>query len=126
MTKIIAPENCGNSPKAFQLRDFNVAYAKQELQLMLDQLTDDITWHWVGEKTVTGKEEVAKELEAMMAQKVAEFTVQKILTHGKLGAADGTVTMQDGSSYGYCDVYVFSSAAKSAKIAEITSYVVQQ
>lgn len=126
MTKITAPDNCGNSPKAYQLRDFNIAYAKQELQAMLDQLTDNISWDWVGDKHVTGKEQVAKVLEKMIAQRAAEFTLQKILTHGKFGAVDGTITMPDGSSYGFCDIYVFSSNAKNAKIAEITTYVIRR
>lgn len=126
MTKITTPDNCGNSPKALQLRDFNIAYVKQDLPTMLDQLADNIAWHWVGDKQAQGKDEVAKALEEMISHQAVEFTLQNILTHGKLGAADGKITMQDGSTFAFCDVYIFSSTAKTAKIAEITSYVIQK
>jgi hypothetical protein len=54
-----------------------------------------------------------------------ELNISNIMTHGSTGAANGILIFENNKSYAFCDVYIFSSAAKNAKIKEITSYVIE-
>ncbi len=124
MTKIIVDEDCGNAPKILLLRDFNIAFAKQNAEFVLQNLTDNIRWDRVGDKLVEGKDQVAKEVDKMQQTKTAELTIKNIMTHGNVGAVDGITKLDNGKSYAFCDVYRFSSSAKDAKIREITTYII--
>jgi hypothetical protein len=55
-------------------------------------------------------------------QPAAELAIHHINTHGTDAALDGLITFEDGRRVAFCDVYVFSSHAKSARIKEMTSY----
>lgn len=125
MLKVNVSEDCGNAPKKAQLRDFNIAFAKNDLEQVLENLTDNIRWMVVGDQLLEGKESVAKMLEQTGKSKATELTINNVITHGNVGAVDGILILEDGSSYAYCDVCRFSSHAKDAKIKEITSYVIK-
>lgn len=55
-----------------------------------------------------------------------EVIIEHMLTHGKAGSANGIITSEDESVYGFCDVYIFTSHPKGAKIKEITSYIIEK
>jgi hypothetical protein len=40
-------------------------------------------------------------------------------------SVNGILIFENKKSYAFCDVYIFSGAAKNAKIKEITSYVIE-
>ncbi|MCC6457646.1 MAG: nuclear transport factor 2 family protein [Caldilineaceae bacterium] len=122
MTKVIFGEDCGNAPKRLQLRDFNIAYAKNDIEHILQNITDDVRWEIAGVKLVEGKDQVAEVMEQMKDTKTTELNIKNIITHGNVGAVDGITKLADGSSYAFCGVYRFSSHAKHAKIKEITLY----
>ena len=48
-----------------------------------------------------------------------------IITHGKLGAANGIIRSEDGDEYVFCDIYGFSSNSQETKIKEMTSYIIE-
>jgi hypothetical protein len=122
MLKITINEDCGNAPKKLFLRDIYIAFAKNDLQHILQNVSDGIRWNMVGDSLVEGKEQVANVIEAMNHTKATELTIKNIITHGKTAAVDGIVKLENGSRYAFCDVYNFSSSAKDAKIKEVTSY----
>ncbi|WP_373400068.1 nuclear transport factor 2 family protein [Algoriphagus halophilus] len=123
MTKIISSPNCGNSPKMEFLKEFNIAFAKGDLAFISDSVTDDIVWNIIGNKKIEGKERFAVELEKMKSKKVSELVLEQILSHGKEGAANGIMKMQDGKEYAFSEFYVFQ-VAKGTKIKSMTSYVI--
>ncbi|MBN2118584.1 MAG: hypothetical protein JW730_18565 [Anaerolineales bacterium] len=84
-------------------------------------MTDDIRWNIVGDQLVEGKDSLAKVLGRMKDEKVAELSIRHIATHGKAGAVDGTVILEDGKTRAFCDVYEFNGA-KGTAVKEITSY----
>ena len=43
MTKVIAPEDCANAPKKEFIRDFNIAFAENKTEKILEYMADDIT-----------------------------------------------------------------------------------
>lgn len=123
MTKIISSPNCGNSPKMEFLKEFNIAFAKGDVVFITESVTDDIVWNIIGDKKIEGKERFAMELEKMKSKKVSKLVLEQILSHGKEGAANGIMKMQDGKEYAFSDFYVFQGA-KGTKIKSMTSYVI--
>lgn len=129
VVKITCKEDCGNAPKKILLRDFNVAAAKGELSFIGESITEDIIWHLfepAGQKQITGKENVLKEYKDNLVLVPVEFIIETILTHGNAGAVNGMIKAKDGKSYVFSDVYKFTSHAKSVKVKEMTSYIIER
>ncbi|RAV29042.1 nuclear transport factor 2 family protein [Sinomicrobium soli] len=123
MTKIVSNSNCGNSPKMEFLKEFNIAFAKGNVEFLTESVTDDIVWNIVGDKKIKGKDSFAKELNKMKEIKTAELQLDQILSHGKEGAVNGIIKIQNGKKYAFSDFYRFSGA-KGKKINSMTSYVI--
>jgi len=123
--KLITPEDCGNAPKKEFLRDFNIAFAKNDSEEILKRVTDDITWEIVGDKIVHGKEQFAQVLDSMQGSKATELIIKTIITHGDEGSINGVMVFSSESSIAFCDVCTFSSHGKDALIKEMTSYAVE-
>lgn len=121
MTHVIIREDCGNSPKNRFVQDLTIAFARRNIPYILDSVSDDICWIRPGEKTLQGKAELAAVLEKL--DRVAEITVYHAFTHGKTGAVNGVMQLENGQSIAFCDVYVFSNA-KGNSVSEVTTYQV--
>ncbi len=121
MTKITVQPDCGNSPKIEFLKKINIAFAQGDADFLLERVTDQISWEIIGDKKIEGKEQFARELEAMNATAPTELILDQVLTHGKLGAANGSIKMPDGSEYAFSDFYEF----RGTKLRKITSYVLK-
>lgn len=124
MTKIISTPNCGNSPKMEFLKEFNIAFAKGNLAFLMESVTDDVVWEIMGDKKMEGKQRFVDGLEQMKNEKASELVLHQILSHGKEGAANGIIIMENGKKYAFSDFYIFKGA-KGTKIKSITSYVVR-
>lgn len=123
--KIICSEDCGNAPKKEIIRDFTIAVARNNVELILDNVTENITWHIVGNKRYQGKDSYIEALGKLDNDKVTELRIDHILTHGKDGSSNGVVTYSNDKKHAFCNVYAFSSSAKHARIKEITSYIIE-
>ncbi|MAU70776.1 MAG: DNA-binding protein [Pseudozobellia sp.] len=123
MTKVISSPNCGNSPKMEFIKQFNIAFAEGNITFLTKSVTDDILWNIIGDKKIEGIEAFREELEKTQSVKASELTLYQILSHGKEGAANGVMTMENGNEYAFSDFYIFQSA-KGEKIKVITSYCV--
>jgi len=124
MTKIISSPNCGNSPKMEFLKQFNIAFAEGNVEFLTKGVTDDIVWNVIGDKKIEGIKAFTAELEKMQTVKTSELRIDQILSHGKEGAANGMMIMENGTQYAFSDFYVFQSA-KGEKIKAITSYCIK-
>ncbi|MCK0131565.1 nuclear transport factor 2 family protein [Flavobacteriaceae bacterium F08102] len=124
MTKIISSPNCGNSPKMKFIKQFNIAFAKGDVTFLMGNVTDDIVWNIIGDKKIEGIDIFREELEKMQAVKTTELILDQILSHGKEGAANGVMTMENGKHYAFSDFYVFQST-KGEMIKAITSYCLE-
>lgn len=125
MVKVNVQADCGNAPKKLFLRDFTIAFAKDNAAFILEGVADDVCWEMVGNSTANGKMEVERVLKAMLDSSMVELTIANIITHGDAGAVNGSMTFKDGTTYGFCDVYTFTSHGKKAKIKTITAYIVE-
>ena len=123
--KIRGAENCGNSPKNELLRDLTIAFVKNDRDFFMDWMSDDLVWEIVGEKKFEGKDAFEDALIMKMKDKITELTLENVITHGKTGAVNGTVKLENNKQFAFCDVYTFKSHSKNSKIQSITSYIIQ-
>jgi hypothetical protein len=123
MTKIVSSPNCGNSPKMEFLKEFNIAFANGNVEFIIESVTDEIIWNIIGDRKIEGKEKFSEELEKMKSEKATEIIIDQIVSHGKEGASNGIMKMQNGKKYAFSDFYKFKGV-KGEKIKSITSYVI--
>ncbi|WP_243297528.1 nuclear transport factor 2 family protein [Bacillus litorisediminis] len=122
--KVIAPADCGNSPRKFLLKDMIIAFARNDIDFITKYTADNVCWNIVGFKTVSGINEVIELLQRRNTDKMIEINIHTIITHGKTGAVNGILKSGDSKAYEFCNVYHFISTGKNT-IKEITSYVIQ-
>ena len=123
MTKLTINADCGNAPKKLILRDLNIAFARADVEAILEIFSDDIHWRIIGEANLRGKETVRAALEAMKDTVTTELTIHSIITHGPEAAVNGIITTEQSGTFAFCDVYRFTSAS-GKKINAMTSYVI--
>ena len=124
MTKITVHPDCAGAPEKQLLRDLNIAYARADVEGILECFTDDIRWRIVGEFEMRGKEKVRGVLEQMKDVKVRELIIDSVITQGPEGAISGAIIPEDGNPVAFCDVCQFQSAA-GGKIKAMKSYTVE-
>lgn len=124
MIKINVKDDCGNAPKKLVLRDFNIAFAKGDAAFLIENVTDDIEWRVVGERSIRGIDAFSNAVHEMASELPSELTIETIITHGTDCAVDGVLRFPSGEMYAFCDVYRFNNFSKKAKIKRITSYVI--
>lgn len=124
MVKINVHEDCGNAPKILFLKDFIVAIVRNDSAFVARNTTDDIRWNLVGGQCIDGKQSVLKELQQSRSDKVAELTINTIVTHGYNGVVDGVLKFKGGKTIAFCDVYEFRASTNNAPIKEITTYAI--
>jgi hypothetical protein len=123
--RLFVPEDCGNAPKKVVLRDFHIALAKLDRAAILDAIADDIIWRITGDETVNGKDSFMFKLAQLHRDQITELRLTRIITHGSEAAVHGRWS-GTGHAYDFCHIFRFSGAAKSAKIKEITSFMIQE
>ncbi|REE05492.1 nuclear transport factor 2 family protein [Marinoscillum furvescens] len=121
--KLNLTPDCGNAPKKELIKNLTIHFASYDLKKAMPYLADQVTWTLVGEAPIVGKQNFREALEAMSGNKASELTIHTIITHGKEAAVKGEMLMQDGSSFGFADFYVFTSA-KGQLVKSIVSYVI--
>src|SRR5688572_23761904 len=124
MTKVIISEDCGNSPKNIFVQELTIAFAKGDTKFIQSNVTEDVRWNMVGDRIIEGKEKIIEMLEKMKDDKAVELNIRHIATHGKAGAADGSIKFKNGNTVAYCNVYEFSNT-KGTSVKEITSYEIE-
>lgn len=105
------------------LQKINEAFAKSDIDFIIENVTDNIEWTAVGDFSVSGKEEFKKALQEMATNEPFTLEIKNIITHGDSAAVDGEMQSPNGKRYAFCDVYKFNGF-KNPKINKMTSYVV--
>jgi len=82
-------------------------------------ISEDISWHIIGDKTITGKTDFLNEIRDMTEMKVEVMYIDQIIVQGNKGAASGSMRMPDGSKYAFADIYEFTDLVKS-----ISSFII--
>ncbi|PKD17208.1 hypothetical protein APR41_07190 [Salegentibacter salinarum] len=108
------------------IKELNEAFAEGDVPFILDCMADDIVWEMIGGNTSRGKAEIEKEMAAMKDVEMLEMKLDKVITHGKSAASNGTFRLKKNGkekAYGFCDLYEFNGF-KKAKVRKMTSYVI--
>jgi hypothetical protein len=126
VTKIIRSKDCGNSPKNRFIEDLEIAFAKRDVEFLLNSVTNDVLRNIVGRESIRGMNDLSEALQrTAQTSEVTEITIYHVVTHGKAGSVNGTRKHKDGKTYDFCTVYEFSNA-KGSSIKGITHYAIER
>lgn len=110
------------------LQRLQEAFASSDTTYIAEQVTDDVRWTIIGDRTIDGKEAFVAALKEMEVDAPMELSVGHIITNGDTASVDGTIRMPDhiggGKAYAFCDVYELRGS-ENPKIKEMTSYVIE-
>lgn len=123
MTRIIIRPDCDNAPKKEFLKEFNIAFAKGDVDFIINNVSDDIHWIIYGDKEIKGKDEFRIEMNIMKDYTADELQIHHILTHGKEASISGEMKMGN-RTYAFCDLYEFTSAGNQ-KIRGMKTYIIK-
>jgi len=123
MTHITISKDCGNSPKNIFLQKMTIVSVRGEADSLRASVSVDIRWNTLGGPLVQGREAFVQAFASWYGNS-EEMTILHVMTHGKAGAVDGRVRLNDGKVFAFCDVYEFTNA-RGECIKEITSYVIE-
>lgn len=120
--KVTTPSDCGNVPRLLIVADIAQHWAAGDTEALELWLTEDAQWAVVGGETVTGRTEAAQQRPPVDPQRLEIITV---ITHGRLASCDGV--LDDGErTYAFSHVLRFAGTTKTAKVAEIRTYLIEQ
>ncbi len=105
------------------LAQANAAIAQGDFEGFLQFCTDDTTWTFVGDRTLSGKEAVRAWMKAAYHEPPS-FKVHQMIAEGDHLTAIGEISLKDGSGtatrHMYCDVWRF----EGGRMAELQAFVV--
>ena len=106
------------------LKKANAAIEKGDFEGFLKFCTEDTEWHFLGEKTVSGKQAVRQWMTATYLEP-PKFTVHQMIADGDFVAALGEIVVKDEEGkpahHEYCDVWRF----RDGKMAELRAFVIE-
>lgn len=101
------------------------AFDKNDVELILSYLTEDVEWNMVGDQTFSGKQSIRDFFSAYPNMQMIASTRDHFLIDGNTAAVNGNVQCEDKSTgvYSemyYCDLYQL----EGDKVKKMTSYVI--
>jgi ketosteroid isomerase-like protein len=86
--------------------------------------TDDVTWNFVGDKILKGKQAVREYITAEYVEP-PKFDIESLIAEGDFVTAVGKISLKDKDDnvvdYSYCDVWRF----RDGKMAELKAFVIK-
>ncbi|MFD4419343.1 hypothetical protein [Bacillus safensis] len=121
--KLIIPTGCDNAPRKQIVIDFTVAILTRQTEVIKEYADESIIWYQLKDNTkLEGRNALISTLYKEDREIVGNLAIYQVITHGKFASINGVMLLANGLKIDFCDVYIFSSAAKSGKIKEIKSY----
>lgn len=119
--EITLPSDCGNAPRIGIVSDFVVHWASGDSEAVAAWLADDVRWTLIGDSEHDGPEAAREVCPPFLPDRVELVSV---ITHGRLASCDGYLAAGD-RRIDFSHAIRFSSTAKTAKIAELRSYLIE-
>lgn len=120
---LIIPKGCDNAPRKQIVIDFTVAVLTEQSDVIEDYSHETITWHEIKDhKEIEGVNNLISVLQNEGRDIIETLEIYQVITHGKFASINGVISFANGAKVDFCDVYTFSSAAKSGKVKEVKSY----
>lgn len=105
------------------LEQANAAIAQGDFEGFLKFCTDDTTWTFVGDRTLSGKKAV-REWMKVTYHEPPRFEIHRMIAEGDHLTAIGEITLKDDAGtatrHAYCDVWRFDGG----KMVELQAFVV--
>ena len=121
MPKITKSPECGNAPKNLLAQSLAIAIETSNRSAFTRCTSDAVTWAIPGRRSFDGKAAALAYLRSRAPEVVKNVVMRRIVSHGRAGAADGTLVLQTGETLGFCHVVEFSNA-KGERISNMSSY----
>ena len=106
------------------LQAANAAISKRDHEGFLKHCTEHTQWHFIGDRTLSGKDMVRQWM-AETYQQAPDFVVRQLISEGDWLTAMGEITSTDDEGnevrYDYCDVWRF----EGDQLAELRAFVVR-
>lgn len=122
MTRVQRSPDCKNSPKNTAAEDVAIELLSGNVEALAQHLTEDAAFDIVGERTVQGRDEVLGLVASGLEPGLASLRIDHALTHGKVGAVNGSLTTGSGSEKGFCLMLEFATT-KAAQVRQLKLYL---
>lgn len=114
------PQDCDNSPKRRNIKDFVIAFYKKDWQTIYDKLEEKFTFKIIGNRCIETKDDLVKYLNCDLD--IIELNIDNIISHGKYGACNGMVKCKREVIF-FSYFFEFQSAGKNT-IKVISEYII--
>lgn len=121
--EITIPEDCGNSPRMEIVSQVSVEWAERKTDALHARLADGFQWTFVG----AGDDPSGHTGGAIpdLPGAVESIEILTAISHGKTAACEGIMHIEN-KRVDFCHIFRFSGAAKSAKIAEVRTFLISR
>jgi hypothetical protein len=117
MAQVNRSTDCGNSPKNKMVEDIAIALDTRDIDFLSFILDSEAVWNHEG-GTSTTSEAILDQVGAVA--KPTSLTVDHVMSHGKVGAVNGTAK-RERREHRFCHVIEFTSV-KCNRVRRIESY----
>lgn len=119
---VALPADCGNAPRIAIVSEVIASWAAGDTDDLARWFTDDVTWTLAGTQTLAGPSAVRAMTPGFTPERA---DVDSIITHGRLASCDGALSSGPLRTY-FSHVFRFASTAKTARIKDIRSYLINE
>ena len=102
------------------------AFDNNDVDSILDLVTDDVEWHMLGDQVISGKDKLREFFSKNAGMKLLSSTKDHIIIEGDRAAVDGHVQCAgkngEMADMYYCDVYEL----EKGKVKKIVSYTINK
>jgi len=121
MITISTSRDCGNSPKSLLVQTLAIAIECGDSATFAQCAADNVVWAYRERGAVVGKTNTIALLSFMREHTPARIEVMHAISHGKVGATNGRLELENGDEVRFCHIVEFASV-KGERIAKINSF----
>ena len=120
MGQIIKSGECRNSPKNAAMEEIAIEIFNGASDRLLERLANDVTLHLADGTLIDGREATTHHIRKHVQRNFDILKVDHSITHGRVGAANGLLTIE-GDQIGFCVVVEFVNT-KAERLQAIKLY----
>lgn len=120
--KITKCADCGNSPKNDFVQSFCIALMKADIGFVSRSVAENIVWVIGNKQPLIGMTPFLDAINQLKRKKKLALKIQHVMSHGKVGAANGTLRLQSGDEINFCHVFEFTNTT-GAHYVETTAAI---
>lgn len=107
------------------LLEANAAVARGDHAGFLAHCTDDVVWHFIGDRTITGKAAIERFMDETYVHS-PEVAVDRLIAEGEHLVAIGTITLIAADGTRTTSDYSDAWRLRDGKLAELHAFVIER